>query len=227
MNRPFIRLNVVTKIFETASVRVEALRSISLEITTGEMVVIAGPSGSGKSTLLNIMGGLDRPTTGEAVVDEMDLTSLDEHGLALYRRKSLGFLFQASNLIQGLSVLENVELPLLLTGEQKHLKEKALKMLGLVGLQDRTHSMPVTLSGGEQQRAALARALVHKPSIILADEPTANLDSHTAACIFELIKSLNTRLGATVIMATHDPLLIDQAQRVIHLHDGVVSKSHI
>jgi putative ABC transport system ATP-binding protein len=225
MSEPVIRLDAVTKTFETAAVRVEALRGVTLEIKKGEMAVVAGPSGSGKTTLLNLMGGLDRPTMGTVMAGGTDLGALDEQGLAMFRRKSVGFLFQSGNLIPGLSALENVELPLLLAGIREGRKEKALEMLRLVGLSDRAESMPVTLSGGEHQRVALARALVYGPSLILADEPTASLDSQTASTIFGLIKDINARIGTTVVMATHDPALIGRAPHVVHLHDGMVVSS--
>jgi len=216
-----VTLRGVSKTFRRGQVRTEALRDVSLDVPSGIMLVVAGPSGSGKTTLLNIIGGMDRPSTGTVVVEGQKLGDLDEHGLALYRGRSVGFVFQGNNLISGLSALENVEMPLVLAGmDSRKRRDLALEMLDRVGLEGHSDALPSELSGGEQQRVAIARALVHGPSLLLADEPTGNLDSQTAQDIIKLMWNLTIPAGNTAIIATHDPEIISHASVALKLHDG-------
>lgn len=198
----------------------EVLRGINLEIKKGEFVAIAGPSGSGKSTLLGLLAGLDKPTTGHVFIGENEITSLGENKLAKIRGKMLGFVFQSFNLIPTLTALENVELPLLLNGISE--PKRAKELLDLVGLSHRNKHYPTQLSGGEQQRVAIARALVCEPPIILADEPTGNLDSKNSQIIKDLLFRLCQDQEKTVLVVTHDLEFAKQAQRIIHLNDGQI-----
>jgi ABC-type lipoprotein export system ATPase subunit len=203
---------------------VTALDSVSLEIGRGEFVAITGPSGSGKSTLLNLLGGLDHPTSGEVVVDGVHLERADDRELTLYRRLKLGIVFQFFNLLPSMSVVENVELPLLLRGDDaRESRAKALEMLDQVGMARRSSHFPHQLSGGEMQRAAIARGLVHGPSLLLADEPTGNLDSANASQVLEVIAKIASRRTATVIMVTHSDSVASLADRRIRMKDGSVA----
>jgi len=203
---------------------VAALDSISLEINRGEFVAITGASGSGKSTLLNLLGGLDHPTTGEVVVDGLHLESAGEKELTLYRRSKLGMVFQFFNLLPSMSVTENVELPLLLRGDAPAgVRSAALAMLDQVGMAHRASHFPHQLSGGEMQRAAIARALIHTPSLLLADEPTGNLDSGNASQVLEVIAKIASLRTTTVIMVTHSDSVAAQADRRIQMKDGRIA----
>jgi putative ABC transport system ATP-binding protein len=209
----------VSKIFVTGGARVKALANISLEIQEGAFWVVAGPSGSGKTTLLNLIGGLDEVTSGEIQVGGMNLSGMTERDLALYRRHHVGFIFQGNNLIPTLTAFENIEIPLILTGEPER-KAKVHDILAEIGLQGKAHRFPQFLSAGEQQRVAVARALVHAPRLVLADEPTANLDLKTGTDILSLLQRLNRKLKRTVLFSTHDQRIIGTAENVLRLRDG-------
>ena len=214
-----IRLVKASRTYGTPPVT--ALNEVSLEIERGEFVAITGPSGSGKSTLLNLLGGLDHPTTGEVVVDGVHLERADDRDLTLYRRTKLGIVFQFFNLLPSMSVAENVEMPLLLTGRNpREARAAALEILDLVGMNHRSGHFPHQLSGGEMQRAAIARALIHDPSLLLADEPTGNLDSGNAIQVLELMSKIASRRSTTVIMVTHSDAVAALADRRIHMLDG-------
>jgi putative ABC transport system ATP-binding protein len=202
---------------------VEALRSVDLSIARGEFVALVGPSGSGKSTLLNLLGGLDRPTSGEIWVDGSELSASDERTLTRHRRDRVGFVFQSFNLLPRLTALENVALPLMFSGvpEAKRL-EQARQLLERVGLGQRLAHRPTQLSGGEQQRVAIARALVGQPVLLLADEPTGNVDTVTGADLMVLLKSLNQGQGLTLLVVTHDPEVAAFSDRIVKLRDGQV-----
>lgn len=210
--------------YTTGPADVEAVKSLSLEVDPGSFVVVRGRSGSGKTTLLNLLGGLDRPTTGRVELDGEDLTTLDETRKAEVRRTKIGFIFQAFGLIPILTALENVEIPLRLArAESSVRRERSRDLLDLVGLAERTDHRPEELSGGEQQRVAIARALANEPMLLLADEPTGQLDSRTGKVIVDLIASLVRNENITAIVATHDPAPLAIADRVIELRDGEVS----
>jgi len=212
----------VTKIYRLGQIEVPALRGIDLEIKPGEMVAIMGPSGSGKSTLMNIMGCLDQPTSGVYELEGIPVSRLNDNQLAEIRNKKIGFVFQTFNLLPRTSALANVELPLIYGGGTNR-RERALEALRKVGILERAKHRPSELSGGEQQRVAIARALVNNPSIILADEPTGNLDSKTSREIMELFARLNQDEGITVVLVTHDREMAEYARRIIHLRDGQIS----
>ena len=217
---PVIALNRVTKTFDSKR-NVTALDDITLAIPRGEMVSIIGPSGSGKSTLLNLVGGLDRPTSGDVIVDGERLAALSDDGLTRVRRDKIGFIFQFFNLLPTLSCLENVGLPLHLRGwPRAKVDARARELLALVQLERRLNHLPDELSGGERQRVAIARALSIYPPILLADEPTGNLDTHTGEEILALIRDLHTRLGSTVVIVTHDMTVARSCERTISLRDG-------
>ncbi len=214
-----IELKSVTKVYRMGEVEVHALRDISLEIESGEFISIMGPSGSGKSTLMNIIGCLDQPTSGSYLLEGTNIMGLGDDQLAEIRNRTIGFVFQTFNLLPRTSALENVELPLLYTGISNR-RKRALASLEAVGLADRAHHQPSELSGGEQQRVAIARALVNEPSIILADEPTGNLDSRSGEEILAIFEALNRERGITVITVTHDLQIGARAGRIVHLFDG-------
>lgn len=219
-----IRLAQVRKIFDGKS-RVTALDSVDLEIARGEMVAIIGPSGSGKSTLLNLIGGLDTATSGEIHVDGAQLSGLSDDELTRLRRDKIGFIFQFFNLLPTLSCVENVSIPLHLRGwSKKQIDARARELLDLVGLSHRLQHLPDELSGGERQRCAIARALSVYPPVLLADEPTGNLDTHTGADILKLIRDLHQRLGATVLIVTHDTHVAESCARVVALCDGRIEE---
>lgn len=201
--------------------KVAAVRGVDLKVERGEFTALAGPSGSGKSTLLNLIGTLDRPTKGDILHDGRNVTRLDADALADFRLGALGFVFQAYNLIPVLTALENVEYPLVLRGagasERRSAAHDALKR---VGLEAQAHRRPDLLSGGQQQRVAVARAIVHRPALVLADEPTANLDSKTGAALLDLMEELNREHGVTFLFSSHDPAVLSRARRVVHLQDG-------
>ena len=213
----------VKRTYQMGKVTVSALRGVSLEIEEGDFVAILGPSGSGKSTLLHVLGGLDRPDKGEVLIDGTSLYTLNDNKRADVRLRKIGFVFQFFNLLPRLTALRNVELPLTLAdvGEQESVK-KARGLLELVGLGDRTSHRPTELSGGEQQRVAIARALVNEPKIVLADEPTGNLDTTTGGEIVRLMQRLNKEKGQTFIVVTHDPSVAENADRILFLKDGVI-----
>lgn len=222
---PLINLNKVQFNYETSERRVEALRDVSLDIEPGEFVAICGPSGCGKSTLLNIMGTLDRPTSGHYVYDGQDLATRTPGQLAELRARDIGFVFQSFNLIDSLSVYDNIELALLYRHENsKNLRSRVMEAMDRVGIAHRANHLPRQLSGGQQQRCAIARAIVGRPSVILADEPTGNLDSENAAQIFGILKALHQD-GSTLVVVTHSPGQADQAERVVEMLDGRIQFS--
>src|SRR5438067_6997294 len=221
--RVVIELVNVVKTYDPGAAEVHALRGVSLSILAGEFVAIRGSSGSGKSTLMNILGCLDRPTSGMYCLDEQDTSRLSKTELAHLRDRKLGFVFQGFNLLKRQSAVENVELPLVYAGiSPRKRRDKALLMLDLVGLRDRAHHTPNQLSGGQQQRVAIARALVNGPEILFADEPTGNLDSATGVEILSEFERLNRELNQTIVMVTHDPAIADHATRQIVVRDGQV-----
>ena len=217
-----VRATEITKEFRTGKVVVHALRGISLKIEAGEMVAIVGPSGSGKSTLLGLLGGLDTPTSGRVEVDSLDITDMNESQLADVRSAKIGFVFQTFNLIPTLTALENVALPAQFARSRSKVKptRRARELLTTVGLGDRLKHRPAELSGGEQQRVALARAMVNQPALILADEPTGNLDSASGERILEALEQMRRETGTTLVVVTHDPSVAARADRVLQLHDG-------
>jgi putative ABC transport system ATP-binding protein len=221
MPAAIVQIRELTKIFQQGEINVTALHRINLTIDEGEFLALMGPSGSGKSTLLHIIAGIDRPTSGECVVQGRNIAELNESQLADWRNHNVGFVFQTFNLIPVLTAYENVELPLLLTqlrsGERRRQVEAALD---LVGLSDRARHLPRQLSGGQEQRVAIARALVTDPKLLVADEPTGNLDSHSATEVLEILRALSRQAGKTVILVTHDPKAAAYGTRSIHLEKG-------
>lgn len=222
-----ITLRDITKIYDLGSVKVPALNEVNLEISTGEFIAIMGASGSGKSTLMNIIGCLDNPTSGEYYLDGINVDKLNSDQLANIRNKKLGFVFQSFNLLARTSALENVELPLFYNSEINSSKRKQLAQVALemVNLSDRLDHQPNQLSGGQQQRVAIARALVNKPILLLADEPTGNLDSKTTVEIMKVLQELN-QSGRTIILVTHEHDISEYAKRVVELKDGKIIKDH-
>jgi putative ABC transport system ATP-binding protein len=220
-----IRLENVYKTYDLGEVQVHALRGVSLEIHAGEFVAVMGASGSGKSTLMNILGCLDKPTKGHYFLDGIDVSGMDKSDLARIRNHKLGFVFQGFNLLSRTSALENVELPTIYAGISIEERESRAKdSLARVGLADRSHHHPSQLSGGQQQRVAIARALVNRPAILLADEPTGNLDSRTSVEIMDILQRLNQENGLTVALVTHEPDIAQYAKRVLEFRDGKIKK---
>ena len=212
----------ITKMYQMGEVQVRALAGVSIRVQDGEVVAIMGPSGSGKSTLMNIIGCLDRPTAGEYFLDGQLVSNMTDDELAVIRNKKVGFVFQNFNLLSRSSALINVELPLRYAGMREGRHEKAVEALESVGLGDRVNHRPTELSGGQQQRVAIARAIINNPAIIMADEPTGNLDSKSGDEIMSLLLKLNKDFGTTLIVVTHDPKIAKLTQRVINLYDGLV-----
>jgi len=221
-----IEVKDLTKIYKLGSVEVPALRGVSFRIEPGEVVSIMGQSGSGKSTLMNILGCLDLPTSGEYYLDGKNIAGMNEDELAVIRNRKIGFIFQQFNLLPRISIRRNAELPLMYNGNkpQSEIEQRSETILRAVGLGDRMSHKPTELSGGQQQRVAIARALINDPALILADEPTGNLDSHTGTEIMNLLLGLNQERGLTLIIVTHDPSIAAQTQRVIHLRDGQIEE---
>lgn len=217
-----IEANELTKVYTMGEVKVHALCGLSMKVARGEVVAIMGPSGSGKSTLMNIIGCLDRPTSGEYILDGVNVSNLKDDQLASIRNRKVGFVFQSFNLLPRATALVNVELPMRYSGLRSGRRERARSALQAVGLEDRLTHRPSELSGGQQQRVAIARALVNDPAIILADEPTGNLDSKSGVEIMHLLLKLNRERGTTLVIVTHDPEVAAQTQRVIHIRDGMV-----
>ena len=220
--RPVIYIRDLYKSYYIGEIEVPALRGVDLEVYPGEVIAIMGPSGSGKSTLMNMVGCLDSPTAGEYRLEGQLVSELVDDELALVRNEKIGFVFQKYNLLPRATAIENVELPLRYSQDQSHMRERSREALERVGLADRMLHKPNELSGGQQQRVAIARAIVNEPAIILADEPTGNLDSKSGQEIMDLLIELNTRLGTTVVIVTHDSKIAEQTQRTVHLQDGVI-----
>jgi len=219
-----IHAEKLTKVYQMGEIQVHALRGVSIDIKAGEVVAIMGPSGSGKSTLMNIIGCLDRPTDGRYYLDGQLVSNMSDDELAVIRNKKVGFVFQNFNLLSRSTALTNVELPLRYAGVDNDRKKKAIEALESVGLGDRVEHKPTELSGGQQQRVAIARALINKPAIIMADEPTGNLDSKSGKEVMKLLLELNKTLGTTLIIVTHDPIVAKRTERVISLYDGSVKE---
>ena len=223
--REIVRTQDVCKTYVMGSETVHALRGISLSILEGEYISIMGPSGSGKSTFFNMVGGLDKPTAGEVYIDEVDIAQLDTYELAWLRCRKIGYIFQTFNLIPVMTALENVTLPMVFAGtDPDEAREKGSSLLGLVGLGERLSHKPAQMSGGQQQRVAIARALANDPAIILADEPTGNLDLKTGREVIDLLTRLKEERGVTIITATHDMKMLDASDRVIWVTDGRISR---
>src|SRR6476660_9564330 len=222
---PMIQASRLRKVYHGAS-EVEALRGVDLEVGRGEMVAIVGPSGSGKTTLLNCLSGLDRFDAGRVIVEGADLAGMSDRQRTAYRARHMGFVFQAFNLVPVLTAVENVEIPLLLLGlGGRDARRQALNMLEALGLAHRAAHRPNELSGGEQQRVAVARALIHRPAVVWADEPTGNLDTEVSLVIVELLRRLN-KDGQTIVLVTHNPQVAEQARRVVRMRDGRVDETH-
>jgi putative ABC transport system ATP-binding protein len=225
---PVIEIKDITKTYQMGQVAVEALRGVSLRVGPGEILAIMGPSGSGKSTLMNILGCLDQPSTGEYLLDGEDVSRLNDDRLAEIRNHRIGFVFQTYNLLARTSALRNVMLPLIYAGVGRtEQRQRARQALEIVGLADRVDHSPTELSGGQQQRVAIARALVNIPTIILADEPTGNLDSKSGAEVMAVLQNLNVERGITVVLVTHDETIARHTQRIVHLHDGHITQDQI
>jgi putative ABC transport system ATP-binding protein len=218
-----IELRNLVKIYCIGETQVNALQGVSYAIEQGDFLAIMGPSGSGKSTLMNILGCLDKPTSGEYILDGEEVSQFDKNKLARIRNQKIGFVFQSFNLLARTTALENTELPLLYSATNgKDMTERAMASLAAVGLKDRAHHKTNQLSGGEQQRVAIARALLNNPALILADEPTGNLDSRTSSEVMNIFKTLNEEKGMTMIMVTHEPDIAAWARKRIHLKDGLI-----
>ena len=228
MARTVIDAHELSKTYTEGPVPVEAVKDVHLHIEAGEFIALVGPSGSGKTTLLNMIGGLDEPTKGKVVIDGTDITGMKENKLIDFRLRNIGFVFQAYNLIPVLTAEENIEFIMLLQGTGKdERKQRVQQLLEEVGLQGKGSSRPSELSGGQQQRVAVARALASKPKFVLADEPTANLDSTTAANLLDIMEKLNKEEGMTFVFSTHDPRVIQRARRVVTLVDGEIEKDEL
>jgi len=224
VSETIVKIRELTKVYAQGDIQVTALDRITLDIAAGEFLSLMGPSGSGKSTLLHIIAGVDRPTSGECLVQGVDVTKLNESQLADWRNQNVGFIFQTFNLIPVLTAAENVELPLLLTQlDRRQRRQQVETALEVVGLADRAKHLPRQLSGGQEQRVAIARALVTDPKLIVADEPTGNLDSHSAQEVLTALQSLRRDAGKTIIMVTHDPKAASFGTRQIHLEKGELS----
>jgi putative ABC transport system ATP-binding protein len=220
---PVIEISDVWKLHKLGDEVVKALVAADLQVMPGEFVCLMGPSGSGKSTLLNIIGGLDRPTKGSVKVAGKDTSKLTESQFAALRHDTIGFIFQSYNLIPFLSAVENVELPLMFEPyDRKSLRKRAMELLDLVGLSHRVHHQPTKMSGGEQQRTAIARSLISNPTLVLADEPTANLDHKTGETVVRMLRDLCSTIGVTVVASTHDPIVAEEASRVVRMRDGQI-----
>ena len=220
-----VKIENVTRTYQIGKLETHALRGVSLSINSGEFTALVGPSGSGKTTLLQMIGCLDQPTSGRVTVDGKEVTSLNRNQRADMRKGHIGFIFQFFALIPTLTAYENVEMPLLLNGHSpKERRDRVMELLKAVDLTDRANNRPDQLSGGQQQRIAIARALAPKPALILADEPTANLDTENGKQVMEIMKKLNQETGETFVFATHDPRVINYASRVVTLEDGVIVK---
>jgi putative ABC transport system ATP-binding protein len=218
-----IELHNLVKTYHVGETEVRALRGVSYSVAKGDFLAIMGPSGSGKSSLMNILGCLDRPTSGEYFLDSLDVSKFDKNELAQIRNQKIGFVFQSFNLLARTTALENTELPLLYSRtDGRNMTERALAALEAVGLMDRGHHKTNQLSGGEQQRVAIARALINNPTLILADEPTGNLDSKTSSEVMNIFKSLNEEKGITMVMVTHEPDIAAWAGKRIYLKDGLI-----
>jgi putative ABC transport system ATP-binding protein len=226
MAEPLINIVQVTKHYRREAIDIPVLDNIDLEIAPGEFLALMGPSGSGKTTLLNLIAGIDKPNSGRVVIDGKEISKLDERQLAKWRARHVGFIFQLYNLIPVLNAFENVELPLLLTNLSKsNRRDHVMTALSVVGLEDRVRHYPRQLSGGQEQRVAIARAIVTDPSLLVADEPTGDLDAKSADEILDLMKRLNEEFHKTIIMVTHDPRAASHAHAVVHLEKGVLSKT--
>lgn len=221
-----VKTSGLSKVYGEGITRVDALKDVDISINQGEFVAIVGPSGSGKSTLLHLLGGVDRPTSGKVVVDGVDIYSLNEKELAVFRRRKVGFIFQFYNLIPVLTAKENIMLPLLLDHKEPD-REYITELIDLLGLRDRQNRLPNELSGGQQQRVSIGRALAYNPSIVLADEPTGNLDSKNSKEIVNLLKFSVNKYHQTVVMVTHDLELASQADRIITIEDGQVTTDEV
>lgn len=220
-----VRVRDIKRTFEIGGQPVHALRGVDLDIKRGEYISIMGPSGSGKSTLFNMIGGLDKPTTGTVFIDEVDIAQLDAFELAWLRCRKIGYIFQTFNLIPVMTALENITLPMIFAGANlEEQMEKGRYLLEAVGIGHRMHNKPSQLSGGQQQRVAIARALANDPAIVLADEPTGNLDQKTGKEIIDLLKKLNRESGVTIITATHDDKMLDVSDRIVWIADGRIDK---
>jgi putative ABC transport system ATP-binding protein len=219
-----ILLSEVTKVYQLGGERVNALAGITLSISPGEFTAIMGPSGSGKSTLMNILGCLDRPTTGSYMLDGQEVATLNDDQLAITRNKKIGFVFQSFNLLPRMSTLQNVALPMVYAGvEKKERLARAEQVLAMVGLESRMNHQPNELSGGQRQRVAIARALVNDPTIIMADEPTGNLDTKSGDEVMNIFSELNSQ-GRTIILVTHEPDIAEYARRVVYVRDGLIER---
>jgi len=226
--KPLIRLENVHKIYDLGEIQVQALRGVSLEVREGEFVAVMGPSGSGKSTVMNILGCLDRPTKGRYFLDGVDVSGMSKNELARIRNRKLGFVFQQFNLLSRTSALENVELPTVYAGiSPEERAKRAMEALTRVGLAERAGHHPSQLSGGQQQRVAIARALVNRPAILLADEPTGNLDSRTSVEIMQIFQTLNEEQGLTIVIVTHEQDIAQYAKRALEFRDGKLRRDNI
>jgi putative ABC transport system ATP-binding protein len=226
VNEIVVRVEDVTKEYAMGRTVVKALRGVSLEIARGEFLCIAGPSGSGKTTLLNLIGCLDKPTSGRILIEGQDVSKLSPKELVWVRRRRLGFVFQTFNLVPVLTAYENIELPLLLLGVgAAERRRRVYALLEALGISELAHHRPDEMSGGQQQRVSIARALITEPALVLADEPTANLDSETGKAIIELMHELNKTHGTTFVFSTHDPKVMERASRLIHIRDGIIDSN--